>query len=118
MTGSLLNIRLGCAGAGFGRPARMFFMALVAVALFALPSPPARAADCSPEESLRWRGGTLRVENDLVAGTDKNYTNGVSLTLISHDLEGKLRPRCLPLPVGLYARLVNEADSNYYDKSE
>src|SRR5690625_6077311 len=94
MTGSRLNIKSGCAGAGFGRPARMFFMALVAIVLFALSSLPAQAADCSPEETLRWRGGTLRVENDLVAGTDKNYTNGVSLTLISHDLEDKLRPRC------------------------
>src|SRR5690625_1363290 len=117
MTGSRLNIKSGCAGAGFGRPARMFFMALVAIVLFALSSLPAQAADCSPEETLRWRGGTLRVENDLVAGTDKNYTNGVSLTLISHDLEGKLRPRCLPLPVGLYARLLNEADSKFSDKA-
>src|SRR5690625_4210428 len=117
MTGSRLNIKSGCAGAGFGRPARMFFMALVAIVLFALSSLPAQAADCSPEETLRWRGGTLRVENDLVAGTDKNYTNGVSLTLISHDLEDKLRPRCLPMPVSLYARLLNEADSKFSEKA-
>ena len=38
---------------------------------------------CPPEQSLRWRGGTLRLENDLFTGTDRNYTNGVALTTAS-----------------------------------
>src|SRR5690625_5255014 len=98
MTGNRLNIKSGCAGAGFGRLARMFLMTLVLIAVCALSIPGARASSCSPKESERWRGGTLRVEYGLVAGTDKPYTNAVSLTLISHHLEGKLRPRCQPLP--------------------
>lgn len=65
---------------------------------------------CAPEQTLQWRGGTVRLENDLFADTDRNYTNGVSLTLVSHDLEGRMRPDCLPAPVGLYTRFLSWAD--------
>jgi len=61
---------------------------------------------CTTGESLHWRGGTVRLENDLLTGTDRNYTNGVSLALVSRDIEGRLRPECLPLPLGLYTRLL------------
>ena len=66
----------------------------------------ANPSSCSPEQSLRWRGGTLRLENDLFTGSDRNYTSGVALTAVSRDLQGGLRPECLPQPIGLYARFI------------
>ena len=34
----------------------------------------ANPTSCSPEQSLRWRGGTLRLENDLFTGlAGKNH---------------------------------------------
>src|SRR5690606_14719478 len=38
------------------------------------------AAGCTPDQVPRWRGGTVRLENDMAAGTDSNYTNGAALT--------------------------------------
>lgn len=69
---------------------------------------------CSPGQSLRWRGGTLRLENDLFTGSDRNYTNGVALTAVSRDLQGELRPECLPQPIGLYARFIGWADPGFW----
>lgn len=61
---------------------------------------------CSSEQAPRWGGGTVRLENDLFAGTDRNYTNGVAVSAVSHDIGGELRPTCLPGPLGLYARTI------------
>lgn len=68
---------------------------------------------CAPEETLHWRGGTLRLENDLLAGTDRNYTNGVALAMVSRDMGGKIRPECLPRPLGLYTRFPGWADARF-----
>lgn len=81
---------------------------------FSLPADP---PSCSPEQSLRWRGGTLRLENDLFTGTDRNYTNGVALTVVSRDLQGALRPECLPQPIGWYARFIGWADPDFWRDS-
>lgn len=75
------------------------------------------APTCSPEQSLHWRGGTVRLENDLFAGTDRNYTNGVALTAVSRDLQGALRPECLPWPIGLYARVIGWVDPGFWRNS-
>lgn len=75
--------------------------------------PPGEAV-CRPEQTLRWRGGTLRLENDLFAGTDRNYTNGVALALVSRDLAGRLRPECLPQPLGMYARFLGWVDPDFW----
>lgn len=77
----------------------------------------ANPPSCSPEQSLRWRGGTLRLENDLFTGSDRNYTNGVALTAVSRDLQGGLRPECLPQPIGLYARFIGWADPGFWRDS-
>ncbi|MCA8225839.1 MULTISPECIES: lipid A deacylase LpxR family protein [Burkholderiales] len=74
-------------------------------------------SSCSPEQSLRWRGGTLRLENDLFTGSDRNYTNGVALTAVSRDLQGGLRPECLPQPIGLYARFIGWADPGFWHEA-
>ena len=68
---------------------------------------------CVPEQTLRWRGGTVRLENDLFAGTDGNYTNGVAMTLVSHDMDDRLRPDCLPQPLGLYTRFLGWVDPGF-----
>ncbi len=78
------------------------------------PAPMIGQEPCTPEQTLRWRGGTLRLENDLFVGSDRNYTNGVALALVSHDLEGRLRPDCLPLPLDLYSRFIAWADPGFW----
>jgi len=80
--------------------------------------PPTDPSSCLPEQTLRWRGGTLRLENDLFAGTDRNYTNGVALTLVSRDLEGSPRPECLPAPIGWDARFIGWADPGFWRDSD
>ncbi len=77
----------------------------------------ANPPSCSPEQSLRWRGNTLRLENDLFTGTDRNYTNGVALTVVSRDLQGALRPECLPQPIGWYARFIGWVDPEFWRDS-
>lgn len=74
----------------------------------------AGAGDCAAEESLRFRGGTARLENDLFFGTDQNYTNGVAFTLVSHDIPGRLRPECLPAPIRLHAQLIQFMNPGFW----
>ncbi|MBV6415682.1 MAG: hypothetical protein CMLOHMNK_00195 [Steroidobacteraceae bacterium] len=113
------NHRSGACGSGVRSPAR-HAASLLACAV--LGPGAALGADsthstgippCLPEQRLHWRGGTLRLENDLLAGTDRNYTNGVALMAVSRDLQGELRPTCLPGPIGLYARLIGWADPGF-----
>lgn len=77
-----------------------------------VPSPGGPA--CAPEQTVRWRGGTVRLENDLFAGTDRNYTNGVAFALVSADIDGRLRPDCLPQPFALYARFLGRVDPGFW----
>ncbi len=74
----------------------------------------AGAGDCSVEETPRFRGGTARLENDLFTGTDQNYTNGVAFTLVSHDIPGTLRSECLPVPIRLYAQLIQFMNPGFW----
>jgi len=74
----------------------------------------AGAGDCAAEETLRFRGGTARLENDLFTGTDQNYTNGVAFTLISHDIPGRLRPECFPAPIRLHAQLIQFMNPGFW----
>lgn len=102
---------------GLGRAA----LALAMNAL--LPSPAlaqaanegvAGAGGCAAEETLRFRGGTARLENDLFTGTDQNYTNGVAFALISHDIPGRLRPECFPAPIRLHAQLIQFMNPGFW----
>lgn len=69
---------------------------------------------CATEDIVRFRGATARLENDLFTGTDQNYTNGVGVTLISHDIPGRPRPGCLPLPVRLHAELIRFLNPDFW----
>lgn len=69
---------------------------------------------CTEEQSISWRGATFRLENDLFAGTDRNYTNGMAVTTVSHDLEEELIPDCLPNPLSLYTRFLGWVDRGFW----
>ncbi|MBF0255021.1 MAG: lipid A deacylase LpxR family protein [Gammaproteobacteria bacterium] len=71
------------------------------------------SAHCAAEDSLRFRGGTARLENDLLTGTDQNYTSGIGFTLISQDIAGRPRPECLPLPIRLQAQLIESINPSF-----
>jgi lipid A 3-O-deacylase len=73
--------------------------------------------ECDDDEAIRFRGFTARLENDLFANTDRDYTNGVSLTAISRDLPGQIDPRCLPWPVQLHAALIRSLDPDFWHDS-
>lgn len=97
-------------------------MRALAVALLVLLSPTGhalgagldKADDCTEHDALRLRGGTVKLENDLIADTDQNYTNGVALTLVSHDLSGPPRPECLPVPIRLHARFIKTMNPKFW----
>ena len=61
---------------------------------------------------------TARLENDLFADTDQNYTNGVAFTAVSHDMVGKLRPECLPAPVRLQAELIRYLNPGFWSDAD
>lgn len=83
--------------------------ALIAAAALALQAP-AVAADCEGRAALGWRGATLRVENDLFIGRDRDYTSGVALTAISRDLVVGVPPPCLPWPLARSLALLGHVE--------
>lgn len=91
--------------------------ALASAAGHASAAPPIGQEACAPGQTVRWRGGTVRLENDLFAGTDRNYTNGVALALVSRDMSGRLRPECLPGPLGLYTRFIGWANPGFWSNA-
>jgi hypothetical protein len=74
----------------------------------------AEAGACGRDDVPRARGATVRLENDLFAGTDQNYTNGVGVTVISEDIAGRPRIDCLPMSVRLHARLIQLLDPGFW----
>jgi len=74
-----------------------------------------RMADCQPRDAIRFRGGTARLENDLFANTDQNYTNGVAFTAVSNDIIGPVNTACLPAPVRLHAQLIRFLNPGFWE---
>ena len=83
-----------------------------------LSTPDTEAPACSAQNTIRFRGLTARLENDLFADTDQNYTNGVAFTAVSHDMVGKLRPECLPAPVRLQAELIRYLNPGFWSDAD
>jgi hypothetical protein len=54
-------------------------------------------------------------ENDLFAGTDNNYTNGIRLSWVSPNLQDYVTDPCLPLSVRRLNRLVEMLKPGAYD---
>ena len=40
------------------------------------------AQPCSAQDAIRFRGLSVRLENDLFVDTDQNYTNGLAFTAV------------------------------------
>jgi lipid A 3-O-deacylase len=76
------------------------------------------ANNCQPHEQIKFRGLTARLENDLFADTDQNYTSGVAFTAVSHDIVGQLKPECLPAPVRLQAELITLLNPGFWADAE
>lgn len=78
---------------GCVRPGLRAFLAALLLGLFCLV--PAAASLAAEETQLPW---TVNVyfENDLFTGTDRNYTNGVKISLISPDLVSFVESGKLP----------------------
>ncbi len=74
----------------------------------------AAASACPDDQAIRLRGLSARLENDLFVDTDRNYTSGVSVTAISHDIPGELDPDCLPWPARLHAALIRRFDPGFW----
>jgi lipid A 3-O-deacylase len=72
------------------------------------------AGKCPDDKAIRLRGFTARLENDLFVDTDRNYTNGVSLTAISQDLPADVEPDCLPWPARLHAALIRGLNPGFW----
>jgi hypothetical protein len=72
------------------------------------------AQPCSAQDAIRFRGLTVRLENDLFVDTDQNYTNGLAFTAVSHDLVGQLKPECLTAPVRLHAELIRYLNPSFW----
>lgn len=70
---------------------------------------------CAPEQTIKFRGGTIRLENDKFTDTDQNYTNGVSITMVSHDIPGQLRSECLSTPSRLYMRFIQLMNPGFWN---
>lgn len=84
------------------------------LAALLLSAPAAASSSCPDAETVQWRGFTFRLENDLFANRDRDYTNGVSLTAVSHDMQGPIRPECMPWPIRLHAELIHRLDPTFW----
>jgi len=74
--------------------------------------------DGGASEVIRFRGGTVRLENDVFAGIDQNYTSGVAFTWVSHDIAGRLQPELLPMPIRLHAMLIRFMNPGFWSEVE
>jgi hypothetical protein len=97
-------------------PATAFVLILSAasVSAQAANTPESDVHECSAPDTIRFRGATARLENDLFADTDQNYTSGVAFTAVSHDIFGKLNLACLPAAVRLHAALISYLDAGFW----
>lgn len=73
---------------------------------------------CKANEMIKFRGGTVRLENDVFIGTDQNYTNGIAVTAVSYDIAGKLRAECMPVPARLQAELITFLNPGFWSEAE
>lgn len=73
---------------------------------------------CRPEDSIKYRGVTARLENDFFTNTDQNYTNGVAITAVSHDIGRGLKTECLPLPLKLHSQLIKTLTPKFWSNTD
>ena len=97
-------------------PLRGLALLLLGAPVWAQSVPPAEpdSALCAPQDTIQFRGMTARIENDLFAATDQNYTSGVAFAAVSQDLVGQLHPACLPTAVRLQAQLIAYLNPDFW----
>lgn len=78
------------------------FLLLLASSRFA----EAARTSCDEASSLRYRGLTVRGENDSFANTDRNYSHGITVTVETHALQ-EPEDECFPWPVRWHARMFD-----------
>lgn len=96
-------------------PAAAWIVAALALSALAGAGAAQSAAEaCAESGTVQFRGFTARVENDLFANRDRDYTNGVSLTAVSRDMAGPVQTECLPGPMRLHAELIGRLDPSFW----
>jgi len=65
-------------------------------------------------EPVGFRGFTARLENDVFARADRNYTSGVASMLASGDMSGPVETVLLPVPMGLHAAIIKLANPGFW----
>lgn len=70
--------------------------------------------NCQPEDEIGFRGFTARLENDTFTNTDQNYTNGLAVTAVSHDIGDSLKTECLPLPLRLHSKFIKALTPGFW----
>jgi hypothetical protein len=97
-------------------PATALVLVLCAAPVSAqtVSTPDSDVQACNASNAIRFRGATARLENDLFADTDQNYTSGVAFTAVSQDIFGKLNLACLPAAVRLHAALISYLDPGFW----
>ena len=98
----------------------LVFMAMSTMSVSAQTKPAGdmEMSPCQGHEAIKFRGVTARLENDLFADTDQNYTSGVAFTAVSHDIVGKLNPECLPTAIRLHATLITYLDPGFWSATD
>lgn len=101
-------------------PATALVLVLCAAPVSAqtVSTPDSNVQACNASNAIRFRGATARLENDLFADTDQNYTSGVAFTAVSHDIFGKLNLACLPAAVRLHATLISYLDPGFWTDAD
>lgn len=80
---------------------------------FTAPDP-----NCPPNESIIYRGITIRLENDSFAKTDRNYSHGLTFTAESHDLKNYSQTECLTLALRLYSKFLKLITPDFWIPNE
>jgi len=89
---------------------RSFFFLLFIV--FSTPS----FASCKNDEQVSFRGYNIRIENDYFNNEDSNYTSGVILSGVTHDINGDVKSECLPVISRLHSNLLSFIDNDLLKK--
>lgn len=102
---------------GLGSPLESIRPAVIAAVLLCAATGTSAAnanGACEPGAGFELRGGTVRLENDLFAGTDQNYTNGVSATLVSKGRRPGMSRDCLPGLLRAQAHVIDALNPDFW----
>lgn len=73
--------------------------------------------NCPTKEIVKFRGITLRIENDSLFKTDRYYTHGMVIALVSQDIDNT-QTECLPLPLRWHAKTNELLSPGFWTDTE